>query len=121
VLGGFLNETPLFIPETTKVIVESIQEYPTVFAELRLPERLFNLALDKFETDLSKNFAIKRACLVAASHSDESLASVLDIVLGPVRDASAKFGARRIRLEELFLSDQGTRTSSRRIFIRIVL
>jgi hypothetical protein len=110
-----LNETPLRVPPTTKIIVGSIQEYLTVFAELRLSERLVNLSLDKLETDLSKNLAINRACFDAASHSDKTRAGVLDIVLGPARDASAKFGARRIRLEELFLSGHAIKTSSRKI------
>jgi hypothetical protein len=48
-------------------------------------------------------------------HSDKTLAGVLGIELGPEENTSTKFGARRIHLEELFLSGHEMKTSSRKI------
>jgi hypothetical protein len=103
VLGGFLDEIPLFVPKTTKIIINDVQQNLTFLAELWLRECLVSLAIDKLKTDLSEDFAIIWACFGAVPHSDKTLAGVLGIELGPEENTSTKFGARRICLEELFL------------------
>ncbi|MFM7307740.1 MAG: hypothetical protein ACKO2Q_07160 [Actinomycetota bacterium] len=103
VLGRFLNETPLRVPETAKIVVDDIQQNLTLLTKLWLLECRINLTFDKFQTHLSEDFAITWMRFATVTHSDETLAGVLGIMLSPTEDDGTEFVALWIRLVHLFL------------------
>jgi hypothetical protein len=93
VLGRFLDQSSMLVPESAKVVVDDIQQNLTSLTELWFLECPVSLTFGKFETHLSENFAITRTRFSTVPHPDETLASVLGVLLGSTQDASSKLRA----------------------------